>query len=149
MDLIYIYVGKVGRPIENFGINFNRNFKVAFDYTTGKLRISKVNDKLSENSIYGKRITDVDLIVGKNGSGKTTVLSLLGLSRTERLTEYPTKLNTRLQDEEYNKRTWFALYHIENDIFAIEGYWHELLGFMRDSEFDHFQTCYSLCFKYD
>ena len=147
MDLVYLYVGEIGRPISHFGVNFSRRFIVNYDYATGKLYISKSNGVISPINIYGDNIKDVELIVGKNGCGKSTILSLLGLSRIERLREYPVYLKDK--DDEKNKCTWFALYYIEDDYFAIEGNWCDTLEFMRGDAFLHFQTLYSLYFKYD
>ena len=149
MELIYLYVGKVGRPLSNFGICFSRKFKVDFNASTGKLYILDNVCKLSNTSIYGENIKDIDLIVGKNGCGKSTILSLLGLSRTERLLEFPFYLNENIETKDDEKCTWFALYYIEDDYFAIEGNWCDVIEFMRGDRFDHFQNLYSLYFRYD
>ena len=41
------------------------------------------------------------------------------------------------------------MYYIEGDYFAIEGNWCDTLEFMRGDSFIHFQTLYSLSFRYD
>ncbi len=146
MELIYLYVGNIGRTVSNYGIGFSRQFNVDYNSESGQLNITR-NSSNSYSSIYGDNILDIDLIVGKNGSGKTTALSLLGLSRSERLWEYPPEIPSH--SDENSKRVWFALYFIKDNYFAVEGYWCETLEFMRHIPYAHFQVPYSICIKYD
>ena len=147
MELIYLYIGNVGRAVNNYGIGFSRRFHVDYNSKTGQLHITR-NIIESYSSIYGDNILDIDLIVGKNGSGKSTALSILGLSETERLWEYPLSKNDTLQPDDKDKHIWFALYYIEDNYFAIEGYWCDALDFLREKPFIS-KTYYTLCFKYD
>ena len=145
MDLIYLYVGNIGRTVGNYGIRFGRQFYVDFNLESGQLYITR-KDANTYSSIYGDNIMDIDLVVGKNGSGKTTALNLLGLSGNDRTIEYSIFENKR-SDE--NDRTWFALYFIRENYFAIEGYRCETLEFMKESFRLSSQPKYSFCFKYD
>jgi hypothetical protein len=146
MELIYLYIGKVGRTVSNYGITLSRKFYVDYNPQSGQLHITR-NGSNSYSSIYGKNIMDIDLIVGKNGCGKTTAFNLLGLSRSERLWEYPPENPS--YSEEKDKCIWFALYFIQDDYFAVEGYWCETLEFMKRLPNAHVQLPYSICFKFD
>lgn len=148
MDLIYLYVGNIGRTVGNYGIRFSRQFYVDFNPKSGQLYITR-KDSNSYSSIYGDNILDIDLVVGKNGSGKTTALNLLGLSKSEKIDEYPIHTGENILSDMNNKHTWFALYFIRDDYFAIEGYWCETLEFMRETFHLRSQPQYSFCFKYD
>lgn len=72
MELIYVYIGKY-RLFENQQINFSNKFKV--NYEQGKLTIEKNKDYVN---IYPEHITNISAIVGKNASGKTSLLDLIG-----------------------------------------------------------------------
>lgn len=61
---------------------------------------------------------------GRYGTGKTTLMDLLGSTKTRKINLFrnPTYRDQRLNME------WFALYHIENDIFVIEGFGPDLIS---------------------
>ena len=65
---------------------------------------------------YGKKIKNLTVLVGKNGSGKTTILDILGMNRNDRLNiQEPRK---------QSKNEYFMLYYLgksdQNDLFGIE-----------------------------
>ena len=71
MKLVYLYIEKY-KNIENQGFNFSPEFDCKFE--NGILTIDK-NDKF-RNSIFPDNI-NVTAIVGKNGSGKSSVFEFL------------------------------------------------------------------------
>ncbi|QNU67174.1 hypothetical protein EHE19_001050 [Ruminiclostridium herbifermentans] len=129
MELIYLYIRKYENLrslskkmkieknikknfiIENIGINFSDSFNCSFDKETG-LKIEKVTPFYK--GFYGENIKSLKVLAGKNGSGKTTILDILGMTREERCRDHLTRDN-RLFTAEY-----FMIYHIEGDQFIIE-----------------------------
>ena len=70
MKLIYLYIEKY-KNIKNQGFNFSSQFECDYDNTSNELKI-KDHDSCIEN-FFGDNI-NVTAIVGKNGSGKSTIL---------------------------------------------------------------------------
>lgn len=104
MELIYLWV-KEFRNISNTGFNFTSNFHVEFKNKV--INISAENDR---PKIYDGKIDQITAIIGKNGSGKTNILDLLGAKRFDR---------QGLGNSEGLK--YFIIYHLEGNQFAIEG----------------------------
>ncbi|RUM67004.1 MAG: hypothetical protein DSZ06_02220 [Sulfurospirillum sp.] len=73
MELVYLWI-KEYKNIKNQGFNFHSRFNCDFDDTTNKLTISE--DENYIDGFFGKNI-NVTAIVGKNGSGKSSLLDLL------------------------------------------------------------------------
>lgn len=85
MELIYVWLGNIGRGIYDEEMNLSDNYEVAYDKISRKLSIIK---KDSDSISYGTNIINVNLLVGRNGSGKSSVMSLLGLSTVARSHEF-------------------------------------------------------------
>ena len=86
MELVYLWVEKHNN-IENQGFNFSPRFSCNYDPGNGKLMICDKNEELApkcNNNNYIKDIFGVNInitaIVGKNGSGKTSLLEALDFS---------------------------------------------------------------------
>ena len=78
---IYMWV-KGYKGLENFGITFDNNYKITFE--DGILTINKAKTDNNIENFYSidktiGNIDSVNLLIGKNGSGKTSVLQLLTL----------------------------------------------------------------------
>lgn len=78
---IYMWV-KGYKGLENFGITFDNNYKITFK--DGILTINKAKTDNNIENFYSidktiGNIDSVNLLIGKNGSGKTSVLQLLTL----------------------------------------------------------------------
>ena len=129
MELIYLYIRKYENLrslskktkiekgikknfiIEDAGINFSDSFKCSFDEKTG-LKIEEITPFCKE--FYGENIKSVKVFAGKNGSGKTTILDILGMTRDERCDDHLTR------DNRFFTAEYFMIYHIEGDQFIIE-----------------------------
>ena len=78
---IYMWV-KEYKGLKNFGITFDNNYKITFE--DGILTINKAKTDNNIENFYSidktiGNIDSVNLLIGKNGSGKTSVLQLLTL----------------------------------------------------------------------
>ena len=117
MELIYLYIGDIGRQIKNQGFYFSNKYDVSYEAETKELIIKKKQNPIPK--IYGDHIINVTALVGQNGVGKSTVLNLLGLEAEDMWKEF--------QLIRLKSRNWFAIYEVEHDknngeIFLLEGY---------------------------
>lgn len=137
--LLYLYIGSINRTFENQGINFTNDFRIEYDDETQFLIIKQNYNPYSD--LWGKSIQDINLIVGKNGAGKTTLLDFLGSIKQERNELF-------YREKQIKDMKWFALYHIKDDKFVIEGYDPEFIkNINTTSEGDSYD--YSFYVKYD
>lgn len=84
---IYMWVKKY-KGLENFGITFDNNYEIKFNEKEGTLEINRKCEPVNNNieNFYSidktkGNIDSVNLLIGKNGSGKTRVLELLTLMK--------------------------------------------------------------------
>lgn len=145
MQLIYLYIGDIGRNIYDQGISFSDEYSVSYNKEEKKLNISHNNATIK--NIYKKNILGVDLLVGRNGSGKTTILNLLGLSDTQRRHEFPIR-KENVDDKCEKTKYWFAVYHLKEDLFCIEGHNPDRLSFLDFYTRIH-ETNYAAIFRFD
>lgn len=83
MKLIYAYIRKF-RNIMEQEISFTDDFRVHYD--TGQLSIIKNPKDVAKKIIYGDTVlSDLHIIIGRTGSGKTNLLQLIGMDEQERL----------------------------------------------------------------
>lgn len=126
MELIYVYMKKY-RSFQDQEINLSGRFRVSVE--NGELVIEH-NPKYQ--SIYPKNTANLNVIVGKNASGKTSLLEVIGNKRDTRFDNNeqidkikcsplgPDIFNSEKQDP--NLLTdYFFIYHIKDNHFAIEG----------------------------
>lgn len=113
MELLYAYVGEYSNCISNQEFKFSSRFKVIYEEDI--ITINK-NENYIEN-FYGYTISDITAVVGKNGSGKTTILDLIGLDQKHRVESSEYIYDTKV----YYKDKYFIIYHMYKDIFYIEG----------------------------
>jgi energy-coupling factor transporter ATP-binding protein EcfA2 len=123
-ELIYLYIGNIGRDIKECGIEFSNRYKVFYN-----------------NVDYGKNINNLKLLVGRNGCGKSTILDLLGTIRDDREIEFPVLVTKNC--------SWFALYHLYDNIFVIEGYNPNMILEVQDKCEIYLKKEYSAVIKYD
>lgn len=143
MQLIYLYIGDIGRNIFDQYISFSDEYYVEYNKKEKKLQIKNNDTK----RIYKKEIIGIDLLVGRNGSGKSTIMNLLGMGENQRRNEFHQwKENT--DDESEKVHTWFAVYHIRNDLYAIEGYNPKVLTFLSIYDLQN-EVSYSAVFRFN
>lgn len=74
MDLIYIYIDKY-RTFEKQECAFSNKFEVSYNAETKDLTITRNKDYFD---IYPGNILGINAVLGKNASGKTSFMSLIG-----------------------------------------------------------------------
>ncbi|CAN7557365.1 AAA family ATPase [Peribacillus frigoritolerans] len=107
MELIYLWVEKF-RNIKQLGFSFSTKYIVDFKFNE-KMGYKEINIKeLKENiNLFENKIDNVTAIIGKNGSGKTNILDLIGMRMNDR--------------KKYRDARYFIIYHHEGNLFSIEG----------------------------
>ena len=109
-ELLFVYIEDLNGCFINQGINFSPDYHIEFNHAEGELVINKkINPTLT--NFFGEHITSLNLIVGKNGSGKSSILSLLGSTSGDRYDLF-----------NGNLKPWFALYKNEENKYMLEGY---------------------------
>lgn len=148
-QLIYVYIKDIGRCFENQEFCFTNDFNISYSPESGKIKILK-NDNCFMH-LWGNKISNINLIVGKNGSGKTTLLDLIATPGYDRQNSFPLNKNNKEQPEYYE---WFAVYHIYDNVFVIEGYNIEIISDFKDLQtYGSFKNIispvYSVAINYD
>lgn len=97
---IFLWVKKY-RNLENFSLNLDSNYNVKFNIESGerKLTIEK-NEEVEKENFYGENIDSINLLIGKNGSGKTSIVNIFGiLEGDKRNIEHFIIYKTKIKDE--------------------------------------------------
>ena len=76
MKLIALVIKQYDRLFKEQIFNFSYEYKVDFNFETNELKIDKNSDYIE--NFYGESIYNISPVVGINGSGKTTILNLIG-----------------------------------------------------------------------
>ncbi len=115
MELLYLYVEDYAE-IQKQGFRFSSKIKVNYNEELKTIALSE-NENYIDN-FYGKTISDITAIVGKNGTGKTTVLDIIGLDYKNRV-----EASGFYYDGKYHyKDKYFMLYYVDKNIYYIEGF---------------------------
>lgn len=109
MKLLAIYIKHYQNCFEDIIFNFSSEYEVT--YSNKELTIKKKNNIL--NGFYGKHISDLSLIIGKNGTGKTSILNIIGKTMKERIADL------ECSDSEVLDR-YFLLYSVTDNVFYLE-----------------------------
>ncbi|MBR9648471.1 AAA family ATPase [Clostridium tyrobutyricum] len=134
MELVYIWIDKY-RTFKNTGINLSNNkFIVKYNLENNSIQIQKNKDYVQ---LYPDNILNINLFLGKNSSGKSNLLDLIGMRIEDRnnhnyeietVYKNPHKTVHNLNDikEIRKKYKYFYLYYLYEDSdgnsrFCIEG----------------------------
>ena len=109
-----MYIKKFNEVFLNEEINFSPNFDVSLK--DKELQINEVTNSPMKN-FYGDNIINISALIGKNGSGKTTILDILGMNRNDR-SEISIKKKKKSKSELIDE--YFTLYHIQEDYYVLE-----------------------------
>lgn len=104
-ELIYVYIKKNYSKIKNQELNFSNKFKVS--YEKGDLCIENCESTIPSD-FFGSKVTNISLLVGKNGTGKSSILDLISYGSKNRNEFQPTA-------------EFFCIYHVRDNIFYFEG----------------------------
>lgn len=74
MELIYIWIQNYN-CLENIGFDFSDEFNFNFDIKSSTLIINEGNTRI--DNFYGKNISNISALIGKNGIGKTTACEFI------------------------------------------------------------------------
>lgn len=121
MELIYIYIQNY-RTFKEKKVSFSNKFIV--DYNENSLNIRRNTDFID---IYPSNIVGINAIIGKNATGKTSLLSLIG-----------DKINTRIKNNEVweedkrdpHKQVLYDLSQIESQSGNIESIVYKAVYFL-------------------
>lgn len=142
-QLLYVYIKDIGRCFYNQEFSFTNDFDIQFGQD-GRLLISRKPNPYKK--LWGNNISNVNLIVGKNGAGKTTLFDLLGSTKHRRMNLFKKSLGNKPDDE--FQEEWFAVYHIADDLFVIEGYNPALINNISEMPLETSYE-YSICAAYN
>ena len=87
MKLIALVIKQYDELFKNQIFNFSDEYKVYFNFETNELKIDKNPDYIE--NFYGESIYNISPIVGINGTGKTTILNLIGTYSPENYKQDP------------------------------------------------------------
>ncbi|MES5924848.1 AAA family ATPase [Bacillus cereus group sp. MG9] len=112
MKLLYMYIESFGDLFQDISFDFSNEYKVCYDKTHKTLTLER--NELYLDGFYGDVISDITAIVGKNGSGKTTILELIGRTLKDRL-EQANVVDGKLIDK------YFMIFLADDDTYYFEG----------------------------
>ena len=112
---IFMWVKKY-KSLENFQVNFDKSYNIKFEYKENRIKklIIKKNINKIPKHFYGRNINSINIIIGKNGTGKSSILEMMSLfDRVNGIyksyVEYP--------------REFLIIYKTNNEKeFVLEGY---------------------------
>lgn len=142
-ELLYVYIKKIDHCFEDMYFSFTNDYDIEYDYDSKRLKIVKKDASVLTN-FFSNKIKSINLIVGKNGCGKTTLFDLLGLKRVDRYELFTF-------DNKDRKMGWFALYKCgSTNEFYVEGFNPELLFKSQELINDQMiNQLYAIHFYYD
>jgi predicted ATPase len=130
MKLIYAYINRF-RNIINQEVSFSDRYAVKF--CGSELTIDEIADDGVKDIVYGNGlISDLTIVVGKTGSGKTNLLQLIGMDEYHRL-------------DSTEEDAYLLLYKAEDECFLLEIMNLSVMGIPDDKE-SHFKA---YKFRYD
>lgn len=101
-ELVYTYIEKMDTGIKNSEISFSEEHKFRMKERT----LFYVENK--NKRFFGEKISNLSLLVGKNGVGKSSILDLISFSNKN--------INLRR-----GRNSYFNIFHIKDNLFLIDG----------------------------
>lgn len=101
-ELVYTYIEKMDTGIKNSEFVFSDKHK----FKLKDRNLFYIEDK--NRRFFGEKISNLSLIVGKNGIGKSSILDLISFSNKN--------INLRR-----GRNSYFNIFHLRDNIFFIEG----------------------------
>lgn len=102
VELVYTYIEKMDTGIKNSEISFSEEHKFRMKERT----LFYVENK--NKRFFGEKISNLSLLVGKNGIGKSSILDLISFSNKN--------INLRR-----GRNSYFNIFHIKDNLFLIDG----------------------------
>lgn len=123
-----MYVKRFGNFIYNQEITFTNNFNITFK--DGILEVEKVKSQISK--VYGENIKNITVLNGKNGTGKSTILDIIGMNREDRMAQIYYDIENKVFNE-YFLLYFLGEYKDGEDIYGIE--------FCGNNIFEYIKNC--------
>lgn len=105
-----MYIERFNNIIIDKQMNFSSKFNIKM--RNNKLIVEKRESELM--NMYGNNIKNITMILGKNGTGKTSVLDILGMKRDDRI-----KCSIRGSRDEILD-SYLIIYHIKDNYYVLE-----------------------------
>lgn len=123
-----MYVKRFGNFIYNQEITFTNNFNITFK--NGILKVEKVKSPISK--VYRENIKNITVLNGKNGTGKSTILDIIGMNREDRMAQIYYDIENKVFNE-YFLLYFLGEYKDGEDIYGIE--------FCGNNIFEYIKNC--------
>lgn len=109
MKLLALYIKHYRNCFEDICFNFASDYEIT--YSNDLLNIKKKPNALKD--FYGEHISDLSLIIGKNGTGKSSILNIIGSMMKERIEDFEYG-NSQILDR------YFMIYLVAENVFYLE-----------------------------
>lgn len=109
MKLLALYIKYYRNCFKDILFNFSSDYDVT--YSNNVLNIKQKTNNLPD--FYGEHISDLSLIIGENGTGKTSVLNIIGNTMKERIK------GLEYRDSKIHDR-YFLVYLVSDNVYYIE-----------------------------
>ena len=112
---IFMWVKKY-KSLENFQVNFDKSYNIKFEYKENRIKklIIKKNINKIPKHFYGRNINSINIIIGKNGTGKSSILEMMSLFD---------RVNGTYKSYVDYPREFLIIYKTNNEKeFVLEGY---------------------------
>ena len=112
---IFMWVKKY-KSLENFQVNFDKSYNIEFEYKKNRIKKLIINKNINKipKHFYGRNIDSINIIIGKNGTGKSSILEMISLFD---------RVNSTYKSYVDYPREFLIIYKTNNEKeFVLEGY---------------------------